>query len=163
MRDPLVTLDVRSGRIFVGDAEELAKLLKLGPATASERGSSTASGQGAPSVEDLTTVSNSNGKRTTVREFARPFAQRKLYERIAILFHYAHRVEGRSSLTSRDLSDWFGLCGFKTPVRMDKALDNLKRQRRMVERTGPGQWALTAAGESIALDVLEPATADGAH
>ena len=102
-----------------------------------------------------------NGDRTSVREFARRFAHRKLYERIAILLYYAHKFERRSTLTSSEIRDWFGLCGFKTPVRMDKALDNLMRQRRMVERTGPGQWMLTAAGENVALDLLESAAPNG--
>jgi hypothetical protein len=100
-----------------------------------------------------------DGNRTSVRDFARRFVNRKLYERIAILFYYAHRTENRSTLTSRDVSDWFGLCGFKVPARMDKALDNMMRQRHIVERTGPGQWALTATGESVALDLLETSVA----
>jgi hypothetical protein len=102
---PVVSFDLQWGRIFVGDEQQLAKLL---------------------------------------------------YERLAILFHYAREIEGRLTLTSRELTDWFGLCGFKAPARMDKALDNLKRQHHIVERTGPGQWALTAAGENVALDLLEP-------
>jgi hypothetical protein len=149
---PVVTFDLQRGRIFVGDEEQLAKLFNLLPTSADEGKSPASSGQGALS-SDGSTLGSPNGHRTSVRNFARGFANRKLYERVAILFHYAREIEGRFTLTSRELTDWFGLCGFKAPARMDKALDNLKR----VERTGPGQWALTAAGESVALDLLEPA------
>jgi len=154
MGDPLVAFDLRRGRIFVGGGEELAKLLKLSPEA---EGQLARPGQLAQAGDGSAT----NGYRTSVREFARRFAHRKLYERIAILLYYAHRIEDRSTLTPRDLNDWFGLCGFKTPTRMDKALDSLMRQRRIVERTGPGQWTLTAAGESVALDLLESAAANG--
>ena len=154
---PLVSFDLQRGRIFVGDEEQLAKLFKLLPTGSDEGKSATSSGQGALSSE-RSNLSNSNEDRMSVRNFARGFANRKLYERVAILFHYAREIEGRFTLTSRDLSDWFGLCGFKMPARMDKALDNLKRQHHIVERTGQGQWALTAAGQNVALDLLEPAT-----
>lgn len=147
MAEPLITFDLRRGRIFVGDVEELAKLLRV---TSAEQATPTLSlSPGAASAGVLT-----DGNPLPLREFARPFAHRKLYERIALLLHYA-RSSGHSSITPKELSDWFGLCGFKTPVRMDKALDNVMRQRRLVERTGPGQWGLTAAGESVALDLLE--------
>jgi hypothetical protein len=153
---PVVSFDLQRGRIFVGE-EQLAKLFKLLPAASDDGKSATSSGQGAAPSERLT-LSNSNGRRTSVRNLARGFANRKLYEKVAILFHYAREIEGRSTLTSRDLSDWFGLCGFKVPARMDKALDNLKRQRHIVERTGQAEWKLTAAGENVALDLLEPAS-----
>ena len=158
---PVVTFDLQRGRIFVGDEEQLVKLFKLLPAPSDEGKSPVASGQRVMSTEG-STRSASNEYRTSVRNFARGFANRKLYERVAILFHYAREIEGRFTLTSRDLSDWFGLCGFKVPARMDKALDNLKRQHHIVERTGQGQWALTATGENVALDLLEPA-ADGSR
>jgi hypothetical protein len=154
---PVVSFDLQRGRIFVGDEEQLAKLFKLLPAASDDGKSATSSGQGALSSE-RSTLSNSNGHRTSIRNLARGFANRKLYEKVAILFHYAREIEGRFTLTSRDLSDWFGLCGFKLPARMDKALDNLKRQHHIVERTGQGEWELTAAGENVALDLLEPAS-----
>ena len=154
---PVVSFDLQRGRIFVGDEEQLAKLFKLLPAASDDGKSATSSGQGALPSEG-STLSNSNGHRTSVRNLARGFANRKLYEKVAILFHYAREIEGRFTLTSRDLSDWFGLCGFKVPARMDKALDNLKRQHHIVERTGQGEWELTAAGENVALDLLEPAS-----
>jgi hypothetical protein len=153
---PVVTFDLQRGRIFVGEEEQLAKLFKLLPTTqADDSKSAASSGPGALSSEG-SSRSRPNGHRTSVRNFARGFANRKLYERVALLFHYAREIEGRSTLTSMDLRDWFGLCGFEVPVRMDKTLDNLKRQRHIVERTGPHEWALTATGENIALDLLEP-------
>ena len=151
----MITFDLQRGRIFVGEEEQLARLLKLFRTQSDEGGSAVSSAQGALSSE-RTSLNSPNGPRTSVRNFARGFANRKLYERVALLFHYAREIEGRSTLTSRDLSDWFGLCGFEVPVRMDKTLDNLKRQRHIVERTGPHEWALTATGENIALDLLEP-------
>jgi hypothetical protein len=162
MAGRLVAFDVRRGRIFIGSAEELAKVLTVAPGTG-VNGKNRAAPPGHPAQGNdvSTTTVHPNGHRTSVRDFARRFANRKLYERIAILLYYTHRVEGRSTLTSKDLSDWFGLCGFKIPARMDKALDNLMRQRHIVERTGPGQWALTAAGESVALDLLESGAANG--
>jgi hypothetical protein len=163
MASRLVAFDVRRGRIFIGGAEELTKVLNFAPAIGVDgRSQAALPGQPAQRSEVSTTTVHPNGHRTSVRDFARRFASRKLYERIAILLYYTHRVEGRSTLTSKDLSDWFGLCGFKIPARMDKALDNVMRQRHMVERTGPGQWALTAAGESVALDLLEAGAANGA-
>jgi hypothetical protein len=150
---PVVSFDLQHGRIFVGDEEQLAKLFKLLPAASDEGKSATSSGA---MSSERSTLSNSNGHRTSVRNLARGFANRKLYEKVAVLFHYAREIEGRFTLTSRDLSDWFGLCGFKVPARMDKALDNLKRQHHIVQRTGQGEWELTAAGENVALDLLEP-------
>lgn len=157
MGEPLITFDLRRRRIFVGDGEELAKLLKLS--------SGAGEVESAPSNDELTAPAggHANGHGASIRDFARRFARRKLYERIAILMHYARRNDNRSTVTVRELSDWFGLCGFKTPARMDKALDNLMRQRRMVERTGPGQWSLTSAGESVALDVLEASVPDSSQ
>ena len=154
---PVVTFDLQRGRIFVGEEEQLAKLFKLLPTQADEGKSVASSGQGALSSEG-SSLNSPNGHRTSVRNFARGFGNRKLYELVALLFHYAREIEGRSTLTSRDLSEWFGLCGFEVPVRMDKTLDNLKRQRHIVERTGPHEWALTPTGENIALDLLEPTT-----
>ena len=158
MREPLVAVDLRRGRILVGDGEELAKLLAPSP---NEGTSGASSDQHAPG--ENSGASNSNGHRKSVRDFARSFAHRKLYERVALLFYYAHHIEGRSTLTTRDLSDWFGLCGYRVPTRMDKSLDNLMRLRHIVERTGPKQWSITASGESVALDLLEPATPNGVH
>jgi len=155
MAGRLVVFDVRRGRLFIGNGEELIKLIDA------DGGSRTAPAQPANGGDSSTNTTRINGHRTSVRDFARRFVSRKLYERIAILFYYAHRIDGRSTLTSRDLSDWFGLCGFKIPVRMDKALDNMMRQRHIVERTGPGQWSLTATGESVALDLLEPVATNG--
>jgi hypothetical protein len=157
MGNPLITFDLRRGRVFVGDGEDLAKLFKLAPIGLDEA-KPTVSNIGF--LDGPTQDANPTGSGVSVREFARRFAHRKLFERIAVLLHYAHRIEGRGTLTSRELSDWFGLCGFKTPVRMDKALDNLMRQRHMVQRAGPGLWALTAAGESVALDLLEATDSD---
>jgi hypothetical protein len=154
---PVVSFDLQSGRIFVGDEEQLAKLFKLLPAASDDGKSATSSGQATLSSQ-RSTLSNSNGHRTSVRNLSRGFANRKLYEKVAILFHYAREIEGRFTLTSRDLSDWFGLCGFKAPARMDKALDNVKRLHHIVERTGQGEWELTAAGENVALDLLETAS-----
>ena len=160
MAGALIAFDLRLGQIFVGDGEQLGRLLRPVPPVGPDAGSvGVHQGQPAQSGEASTTTLNPNGHRTSVRDFARRFVHRKLYERIAILLYYAHRIEARSTLTSRDLSDWFGLCGFKIPVRMDKALDNVMRQRRIAERRGPGQWALTASGESVALDLLEPTSA----
>src|SRR6266568_4846899 len=117
----VVAFDLLQGRLFVGGVEDLAKLLKPSP-TISEGGNWGASIDqgisGAPALD----VTNLNGERKSVRAFARGFADRKLYERIAVLLHYAHRIEHRATLTARDLRDWFGLCGFKLPVRMDKAM-----------------------------------------
>lgn len=152
---PVVTFDLQQGRIFVGEEEQLAKLFKLLPTEADEGKPAASTGQG-PLSSEGSSLNSSNGHRTSVRNFARGFANRKLYERVALLFHYARENEGRSTLTSTDLRDWFGLCGFEVPVRMDKTLDNLKRQRHIVERTGPHEWELTATGENIALDILEP-------
>ncbi len=83
MGDPLVTFDLRRGRIFIGSGEELAKLFKLAPEMGTDAGKLAASsGQAAVSSEGSTAVANSNGYRTSVRDFARRFAHRKLYERI---------------------------------------------------------------------------------
>lgn len=161
MAHPVVVFDVRRGRLLIGEREELATLLEVEPEMAPDEGTKPAHPRQAAQPSDASPGSATNGNRISVRDFARRFAHRKLYERIAILLYYAHRMEDRSTLTSRDLRDWFGLCGFKTPVRMDKALDNVMRQRRIVERTGPGQWTLTTAGESVALDLLESADANG--
>ena len=150
MAGRLIAVDVRRGRLFIGDGEQLAQLMGVNGDSRTRLPSQSEQGG-----DVSTNAASPNGNRTSVRDFARRFVNRKLYERIAILFYYAHRTENRSTLTSRDLSDWFGLCGFKIPVRMDKALDNMMRQRHIVERTGPGQWALTATGESVALDLLE--------
>lgn len=151
----LIAFDLRRGQILVGDVEQLGKLLSPGAPAGS--GSSLEIQQSLPGQpgDASTSGPDPNGHRTSVREFARRFVHRRVYERIAILKYYGHWSEGRATVTTRELSDWFGLCGFKTPTRMDKALDNVMRQRHIVERRGVGQWALTAAGESVALDLLE--------
>jgi len=165
MAEPLVTFDLRHGRIVIGgNGDELAKLFKLAQPTGSEKDETTNSAsQSSPTDKASTTIDTSNGQKSSVRRFARRFSHRKLYERVVILLYYATRVEGRTNATTRELHDWFGLCGFKTPTRMDKALENVKQRGRFVERTGPGQWTLTTAGENVALEILESPEANGSE
>src|SRR5438552_2991106 len=120
MAHRLVAFDVQRGRIYIGDGEELAKLMSVNGGNRAALPSRPAQGG-----DVSTSTAHPNGTRTSVRDFARRFANRRLYERIAILSYYAHRIEGRSALTSRDLSDWFGLCGFKVRVRIAKSFVKL--------------------------------------
>jgi hypothetical protein len=162
MAEPLVTFDFRQGRILIGgNGEELAKLFHQLSQTANTQASETTKLFGQPADQASATNGATNGQRSAVRDFARRFSRRKLYERVVILIYYANRIERRSNVTTRELHDWFGLCGFKTPTRMDKALENVKHRGRFIERTGPRQWALTTAGENVALEILESSKENG--
>ena len=68
---PVVSFNLLHGRIFVGDEEQLAKLFKLLPAASDEGKSATSSGA---MSSERSTLSNSNGHRTSVRNLARGFA-----------------------------------------------------------------------------------------
>jgi hypothetical protein len=162
MADPLVTIDLNQGRIIIGgNGEELVRLFTSNQPAGSEGANPAAPAHQQPLPTGLDHAVPQNGNRASVRDFAKRFAHRKLYERIVVLLYYANRVDGRSSLTTKELRDWFGLCGFETPTRMDKALDNMRYLRHLIERTGPGDWSLNTAGENVALEVLESPEANG--
>jgi hypothetical protein len=42
-----------------------------------------------------------------------------------------------------------------------RPLENVKHRGRFIERTGPRQWALTTAGENVALEILESSKENG--
>ncbi len=91
----------------------------------------------------------------TLRQFAKSLPLSNTYERIAAIAYYAIKVEDRASFSVKEMSDWFGLCGFQKPAIMAVALSDAKRKYGYVDNKGRDQWTITTAGENIIMQHKE--------
>jgi hypothetical protein len=98
--DSLVTFDLRRRRIIVeGAGERLVKLFEAATAAIARQRPEGKIPRDAENqqVTELGSEESGQDRRPSVREFARRFACRNIYERITVLVYYAVRIEGRLS------------------------------------------------------------------
>lgn len=150
-----LTFDLHAGRIVIEGAEvELIKILQEAKSIAPHFKDINIHGEAA-SADDARGGVTPSGRKTTVREFAKGLPVNNFYERIAAIAYHAIKLEGRASFAPKEMSDWFGLCGFQKPSNMRMAFNDAKRKYGYIDRKGHGQWTITTGGENIILEMLE--------
>ena len=151
-----VTFDFKAGQILVEGAEgDLIKIAQeaksLAPLLSEIRIITEQVNSKSLEVAN-TTSSDVEPNKRSMRDFAKSLSLGNTYERIAALAYYAIRVENKSSFSVRDISNWFGLCGFKKPAVMPVALSDTKRKYGYVDSKGRDQWIISTAGENLILE-----------
>ena len=91
-------------------------------------------------------------RRPSIRDYAKKLDLRNTYERLAALGYYATKAEGKASFTVKDMTDWFGLCGFKKPQSMSVALSDAKRKYGYMISKGRDQWSIATGAENLMLE-----------
>jgi hypothetical protein len=161
MSDARVTFDFRRGTILVeGPADDLTKLFDAVRAAA-------------PTLKQINIVTNdtvgsvdvpmhepveprtSSQRPPSMRDFARRFPFENIPQRIAVLAYYSAKYDQRPSFSVKEMSDWFGLCGFKKPTQMPVAMSDAKRKYGYVESKGRDQWTISTGGENLVLEMTE--------
>ncbi len=156
-----VTFDFANSQIVVegeqGDLLKIAEQAKALAPTLSEIRILTQKIQSAPAKGDVTleSVPGQVSRQPSIREFGRSLNLSNTYERIAALAYHANKIQGRASFSVKEVSDWFGLCGFQKPAQMPTALADAKRRYGYVENKGRDQWCITTGGENIIIGLLE--------
>jgi hypothetical protein len=95
------------------------------------------------------------GRKLGVRDFARQFTLENTYQRIAVIAYHNAKVAEKGTFSVKEMSDWFGLCGFKKPTQMAVALSDARRKYEYVQNKGRDQWAIAVGGENLVLELLE--------
>jgi hypothetical protein len=103
----------------------------------------------------VSVVKPSTEGKSTLRDFVRALPLSSISEKIAGIAYYAIKIEGRQSFSSREMGDWFGLCGFQKPSVMSVAFSDAKRKYRFIDSKGRDQWTVTTDGENKILEKLE--------
>ena len=156
-----ITFDLSAGQIVVegeeGDLMKLAEQAKSLAPSLSEIRILTQKKQaslekGESPVPASVTVA---ARQPSIRDFAKSLNLSNTYERIAALAYHAIKTQGRASFSVKEISDWFGLCGFQKPTHMPAALSDAKRKYGYVDSKGRDQWSIATGGENIIIGLLE--------
>ena len=152
-----VTFDFKAGQILVEGAEgDLIKIAQeaksLAPLLSEIRIITEQVHAKVPESHDASLNSNLESNKRSMREFAKSLSLSNTYERIAALAYYAIKVENKPSFTVKEISNWFGLCGFKKPAVMPVALSDTKRKYGYIDSKGRDQWIISTSGENLILE-----------
>jgi hypothetical protein len=90
----------------------------------------------------------------TMKQFSRQLQLENAYERVAAIAYYAKLYENRQAFSPKEMSDWFGHCGFAKPTQMGVVLFDAKRRHNYVESAGHGQYKLTTNGDNLVIGKL---------
>lgn len=85
----------------------------------------------------------------SLKQFAKSLLLSTAYERIAAIAYYVNKIEDRSTFSVKEMTEWFGVCGFKKPALMPVAMSDAKRKYGLVDNKGRDKWAVTAKGEDL--------------
>lgn len=96
-----------------------------------------------------------NDRRPGVRDFARSINVSSIFEKITLLAYHSKEINKEPSFTAKEMSVWFGLCGFQKPAQMAVALSDTRRRLGYIDNKGRDQWVITTAGENFVLNLLE--------
>jgi hypothetical protein len=136
-------------------ARELAPLLSqiqintTGPSTASP----------APSAGERLAATPPNGSVTaatgqTMKQFVRQLQLANHYERIAAIAYYVKLFENRPTFSPKEMSEWFGHCGFTKPSQMSVVVFDARRRHGFIDTAGHGQYKLTTNGDNLVIGKL---------
>lgn len=151
-----ITFDLRAGKISIeGSDKEVLKLLQEAKSIAPHIEHINIGPAGSVSDSGSGTGSGSDDQKPAIREFARSLPVSTHYERIAALAYYAVKKEGRSTVSPKEMEDWFDLCGFKRPGNMRVALADAKHKYHYVDNKGRGQWTISTGGQNLIIGMTE--------
>jgi hypothetical protein len=94
-------------------------------------------------------------KAGSLRQFAKSLPLSNSYERIAAIAYYVIKIEKKPFFSVKEMSDWFGLCGFQKPALMPVALSDAKRKYGYVDNKGRDRWTISTAGENRIMELKE--------
>ncbi|OGX05838.1 MAG: hypothetical protein A2Z88_05725 [Omnitrophica WOR_2 bacterium GWA2_47_8] len=152
-----ITFDFVNGQIVVEGAEgNLLKLAEQAKSIAPNLSEIRIITQQKQSKSEIPNSVQATDTRTvSLRDFAKSLNLNNTYERIAAIAYHAIKIQGRASFSVKEMSDWFGLCGFKKPSIMSVAFSDTKRKYGYIDSKARDQWNITTSGENIIIGLLE--------
>lgn len=75
-------------------------------------------------------------------------------ERLAAIAYYVKHHEEEETVSPKQMSRWFTICGFQKPSQMGVAFSDARRQHGYVENVGRGEWRITTNGENLIIGKL---------
>lgn len=87
----------------------------------------------------------------TLRQFARSLSLSSVAEKMAAIAYYVKRFEEKATFSPKEMTGWFGACGFEIPKAMPVAVFNAAKNNRFFSNVGYGQWKLDRPGENFVI------------
>jgi len=163
-----VVIDIPAGRLAIeGDGPDLIKVLEVARALAPNLNQiqivTSAETKAPPSANDSRDFRDTGtapaGTNKTLRQFARSLSLVNTAERIAAIAYYVNKIEGRQSVSPKELDGYFTMCGFQKPSQMPVAVFDTKRKYGYMDNSGGrGSWRISNQGENLILAKIEEAT-----
>jgi hypothetical protein len=161
-----VTFDFDKRQIAIdGDAPQMVEILQaareLAPLLSQIQINTVASAPTAArqSAERSTGGAATNGSSPvnigmTMKQWVRQLRLDNNYERVAAIAYYAKMYESRQAFSPKEMSDWFGHCGFTKPAQMAVVVFDAKRRHNFLDTAGHGQYKLTTNGDNLVIGKL---------
>jgi hypothetical protein len=99
---------------------------------------------------------NGGSQVQTLRQFARGLQLDNTSERIAAIAYHMKQHD-KPTFSPKEMSDWFGICGFQKPAQMPVAVSDAKRKYMYLESAGHGAWKLTTNGDNLVIGKMNQA------